>query len=229
MVPFPDVGSPSAWRARIRFYGADNQPVAMEDPDLQRSFHGVRDVFQHCLISALDSIESTQDVGGNDLAVGYSVIVTGDYAMWFDIHDRRRGLKRWLTTRDSWEVAVDSLLREASVELVALLRAVDMGLCGHGLMLRPVSGPGGLQSRIEVSVPGAPAARLSSDVWAWSRGEAGRQSVRDMFAVLLAPGVHHVDVILYPGTAHEQCITLDATPQFADFIRGQDPSGASQP
>lgn len=230
-VKFPDVGSATAWRARIQFLGADRQPVAVADGPLQRSLYGVRQVFQHCLVSAMSTMESSQDAAGNDLAVGYMAIGTGDYALWFDIFDRRRRFKRWLTTKENWDAAVDAALRAASSELIALLRGLSMALSSdtHGLMIRPVSGPEGVQSRVELSVPGQQPARLSSALWEWCRDPLGADAVRDTFAVMLADGVASVDVVLYPGTERELRVCLDASPPFVDFVRGEDSSSGARP
>ncbi len=230
-VKFPDVGSVSAWRARIQFRDAHGDLVAMADGPLQRSLHGVREVFQHCLVSAMATMESSQDAGGNDLAVGYMAITTGDYALWFDIFDRRRRFKRWLTTKESWDAAVDAVLRAASSELMALLRGMSMAMSSNteGLMIRPVSGPEGVQSRVELSVPGQQPARLSSALWEWCSDPLGSNAVRDMFAVLLAQDVASVDVLLYPGTEHELRVRLDASPSFVEFVRGENPTSGARP
>ncbi|MDO5618181.1 hypothetical protein [Kocuria sp.] len=219
------MGSASAWRARIQMRNCAGELVGVQDELLQRSFAGVREVFQRCLTSALESIESSHDASGNDLAVGYLPIEQGDYALWFDIQDRRGLFKRWVTTKESWQTAVDAVLREASSELMALLRGLAMALDnqGKGLMIRPVSGPEGVQSRVELSVPSQPAARLSARLWTWAQEPEGLDTVRSMFAVLAGADVAYVQVLLYPGTPHEQCVCLDATPEFAAFVRGDTP------
>lgn len=230
-VKFPEVGSSSAWRARIQFRDVDGRLMPMTDGPLQRSLYGVREVFQHCLVSAMATMESSQDAGGNDLAVGYMEITTGDYALWFDIFDRRGRFERWVTTKESWDAAVDGVLRAASSELMALLRGMDMALRPEtdGLMIRPVSGPEGVQSRVELSVPGQQPARLASAVWEWCSDPVGSNAVRDMFAVITADGLVAVDVLLYPDTEHELRVRLDASPSFVNFVRGEDPTLRAQP
>lgn len=221
-VELPDVGSASAWRARIHARGSGETPVEIPQEHLQRSFTGVREVFRHCLVAALGALESGQEVGGNDLAVGYSALEPGNYALWFDIRDRRHRFTRWLTPKETWDAAVESLLGEASTELIALLRAVTMAAHGHGadLMIRPVPGPEGMQSRMEISLPGHPAARLSADLWAWSQGAEGVAAMRDMFAVVLAPEVQYIDVVLFAGDPQEERVRLEPTDEFVEFLEG---------
>lgn len=218
----PDVGSTSAWRARIHARGPGGSPVEVPSEYLQRSFAGVREVFRHCLVASLGALESGQEVGGNDLAVGYSALEHGNYALWFDIRDRRHRFTRWLTPKETWNAAVESLLGEASAELIALLRATAMAADGHGegLMIRPDPGPEGMRSRMEVSLPGYPAARLSADLWDWSQGAEGIAAVRDMFAVVLAPEVQHIDVVLYAGDPQEERVRLEPTGDFVAFLEG---------
>lgn len=217
-----DVGSPTAWRARIRVRGFQGEPVPVPEGELTRSFEGVRQVFGHCLDAALGVIEAGQMVGGNDLEVGYSTLGTGDYALWFDIRDRRDRLARWLTPKMSWESAVEAILGDASNDVVALLRAVAMGVRGESgdLMIRPVPGPEGMGSRVEISLPGQQAARLGTSLWNWAFDVQGVDTVRDMLALLAAEDVSYVEVILYSGTPREIRVRLDASAELVTFVRG---------
>lgn len=218
-------GSRTAWCARIRSYGPDGEPAAIPEQELHDSFGGVREVFRHGLIAALGTNETGQDVGSEDLAVSYLDMGLGDYALWFDIRDRRSRAARWLSPKVTWEAAVELLIGEASRDIVALLRATAMGVFSNaeGLMIRPVPGPDGMQSRGEISLPGQPAARLDSTLWDWSRSPQGLETVREMFAALRAAEVAYVEVILYAGSPQEKTIRLDATPGVLNFIQGAEP------
>lgn len=215
--------SPTAWRVRICVLSAAAELVAVPKELVRTSLHGVGKIFRAAFASGVDGIRSGRVVVDLDLEVGYTELGPGNLGLWFDGRDRRGPLVRLLSDRDSWTEAVDGALGVATQELMALVRGSVMRAeaTPAQLMVRPVPGVQGLQSRVEVSAPGVIPARMSAQLWSWSLAEDGDRAVRELVSILLTPGCALLEVIFYEGQESEHRMHLRSSPQQLEFARGR--------
>jgi hypothetical protein len=115
------------------------------------------------------------------------------------------------------------LLGSASKELIAVLRGQIMQLeaAARQLLLRPIPGPGGPRSRIEIAVPGVAPSRMYSDLWEWIHSQDGGLARRDLVATIAAPGVEEMEIIFYEGQESEHVLRLSSSQRLRDFAAGR--------
>lgn len=89
------------------------------------------------------------------------------------------------------------------------------------LLLRPIPGPGGPRSRIEISVPGVAPSRMYSDLWEWIHSQDGGLARRGLVATIAAPGVEEMKIIFYEGQESEHVLRLSSSQRLRDFAAGR--------
>lgn len=215
--------SPTAWRVRIRVLDQQGHPTHVDSATIERSRTGIARVFAAAFDAVVLAQKAERMVEGLRLKVEHRELGTGNIGLWFDAHDQRSRFSRLLTQTSEWTETVDTLLGSASKELIAVLRGQIMQLevPDDQVLVRPIPGPGGPRSRIEISVPGAAPSRMYSDLWEWIFSHDGENARRDLVATIAAPGVEKMEIIFYEGQESEHVLQLSSSQRLRDFAAGR--------
>lgn len=215
--------SPTAWRVRIRVLDQQGQPAHVESATIERFRAGIARIFAAAFDAVVHAQQAERTVRGLRLQVEHREFRPGSIGLWFDALDERSRFSRLLTHASVWVETVGTLLGSASKELIAVLRGQVMQLDAPAdqVLVRPIPGPGGPRSRIELSVPGAAPSRMYSDVWEWIYSDEGERARRDLVAAIAAPGVAKMDIIFYEGQESEHVLQLSSSQRLRDFAAGR--------
>lgn len=215
--------SPTAWRVRVRVLDEHSRMTPVASATIERSRGGIARIFGAAFDSVVRAENADRMVSDLRLVVEHRELGVGNIGLWFDVRDERSRLARLVTHAEVWIETVDGLLGAASKELVAVLRSQIMHfeVPAEQLLVRPIPGPGGPRSRVEISMPGAPPSRMDADLWEWAVSAEGREARRDLVATLGAPGVDHMDIIFYEGQENEHVLQLDSSQALRDFAAGR--------
>lgn len=215
--------SPTAWRVRIRVLDQQGQPAHVESATIERSRVGIARIFAAAFDAVVLAQKAERLAEDLLLQVEHRELGRGNIGLWFDALDQRSRLTRLVTDTAVWIETVDTLLGSASKELIAVLRGQVMQLeaTADQLLVRPIPGPGGPRSRVEISVPGVAPSRMYSDLWGWIHSEEGDVARRDLVATIAAPGVDQMDIIFYEGQDSEHVLQLSSSQRLRDFAAGR--------